>query len=63
LENNKFNEFEDEQEFKLGLNISKMIISQYNGKLFFKSKVNQGSTFGFIMDMKILENNLKMLKF
>jgi signal transduction histidine kinase len=35
-----------------GLNISKMIVAKYDGTLFFKSKINQGSTFGFIMDMK-----------
>jgi signal transduction histidine kinase len=39
-----------------GLNVCKMLVSKYNGKMFFKSKINKGSTFGFIMDMKHLES-------
>ena len=39
-------------------NLIKEIKSAYTLEDFFKSKVNHGSTFGFIMDMKILETNL-----
>ena len=47
----------DGQGFMFGLTICKLLVTEYNGKLFFKSKFNKGSTFGFIMDMRHLESN------
>lgn len=41
-----------------GLTICNQIVKKYNGKLFLKSKINKGSTFGFDMDMKLFENKI-----
>jgi hypothetical protein len=32
-----------------------MIVSNYNGKLFLKSKISKGSTFGFTMGLKCID--------
>jgi len=38
-----------------GLSISNLIVKRYDGNLTLKSKINRGSTFEFVMDMKLVK--------
>jgi K+-sensing histidine kinase KdpD len=38
-----------------GLSISNLIVKSYDGKLSMKTKINKGSTFEFVMDMKLVK--------
>jgi len=45
----------DGQDFMFGLSISNLIVKSYDGKLSMKTKINKGSTFEFVMDMKLVK--------